>query len=43
LRELENINDYYFMLKGEFYHHFLEEAKCIESISSREKVQRKIN
>ena len=43
VRELENINDYYLMLKGEFYHHFLEEAKGIELISNREKVQKKIN
>ena len=43
LKELENINEYYLMLKGEFYYHFLEEAKCIELIASREKAQKKIN
>lgn len=43
MKELEKINDYYFMLKGDFYHHFLEEAKCIEQISSKEKAQKKIN
>ena len=43
IKELEKINEYYLMKKGDFYHHFLEEAKCIEVISSREKVQKKIN
>ncbi len=43
MRELEKINDYYLMLKGDFYHHFLEEAKCIELINSKEKAQKKIN
>ena len=31
------------MLKGDFYHHFLEEAKCIETITNKERVQKKIN
>lgn len=31
------------MLKGDFYHHFLEETKCIEFIVSKEKAQKKIN
>ena len=43
IKELEKINEYYLMRKGDFYHHFLQEAKCIEVISSREKVQKKIN
>lgn len=31
------------MFKGDFYHHFLEEAKCIESITQKQRVQKKIN
>lgn len=31
------------MLKGDFYHHFLEEVKKVENIPSKERIQRKIN
>jgi hypothetical protein len=43
VRELEKINDYYLMLKGDFYHHFLEEAKAIENIPQKDRLQKKIN
>ena len=43
IKELEKINDYLLMIKGDFYHHFLEEAKILETISSKEKQQRKLN
>lgn len=43
LKELEKINSYYLMLKGDFYHHFLEEAKCVESIANKDRIQKKIN
>jgi len=31
------------MLKGDFYHHFLEEAKAIENIPQKDRLQKKIN
>ena len=31
------------MLKGDFYHHFLEEARVIEHVSNKEKAQKRIN
>jgi hypothetical protein len=29
LKELAKLNDYYLMFKGDFFHHFFEEAKAI--------------
>ncbi len=37
------MNAYYLMFKGDFYHHFFEEAKGIETIVQKEKAQKKIN
>ena len=43
VRELERINGYFLMLKGDFYHHFLEEAKVLQTVSVKDKQLRKLN
>ena len=43
MKELVKVNDYYLMIKGDFYHLLLEKCKGIERIPHKEKVQKNIN
>ena len=43
MKELIKLNDYYLMVKGDFYHLLLEKCQGIERIPNKEKVQKNIN
>ena len=43
LRELEKVNEYYLMCRGDFYHLLLEESRDLDKVAQKEKALQKLN
>ena len=43
MNELEKVNEYYLMIKGDFYHLLMEKCKGFQKIAYKDKIQKNIN